>query len=298
MRLSRSLAAALSLSLLLAGPAALAQGTAPAPAPAATPDKPVDTNPVVARVNGREIRFEQVMGLIRDLPPQYQQLPIPQLFPMLVKRAVNHELLLEAAEKGPYSENPQLKADVEEFRLNKLREYLLLDKIDEAVTEEALHARYEKHIAETPAEVEVRARHILLKTEAEAKAVIADIQAGKDFAEEAKAKSVGPSAPTGGDLGFFTQDKMVKPFADAAFAMQAGEVSAEPVQTQFGWHVIKVEERRETPRPTFEEMQDELRREMSGEVITALIADLREKATVEEIGLEQAAQEQQPAARE
>lgn len=285
MPITRRLGAALTLALVLASPPAFAQTAAPAPAAPAA-EQPMDTNPVVARVNGREIRFENVMNLIRDLPPQYQQVPIPQLFPMLVKRAVNHELLLEAAQKGPYGENPQLKAEVEEFRLNKLREYLLLDRIDTAVTDEALRARYQAFLDSTPATAEVHARHILLKTEAEAKAVIADIKAGKDFAGEAKAKSVGPSAPTGGDLGFFTQDKMVKPFADAAFAMQPGEVSSVPVETQFGWHVIKVEERREAPRPTFEEKVEDLRRDLSGEVITALINDLRGKATIEELDID------------
>ena len=167
-----------------------------------------------------------------------------------------------------------------------MREYLLLGQLEKDVTEEALRAAYARFLVDNPASQEIRARHILLKTEDEAKAVIAELQGGADFAELAKAKSQGPSAPTGGDLGFFTADKMVKPFSDAAYTMAEQEISAEPVQTRFGWHVIKVEERRDQPRPTFEEKRQELEQEMTGEMIGNIIAGLRKDAKIEEMNLD------------
>ena len=139
------------------------------------------------------------------------------------------------------------------------------------VSDADIKARYEKEIAAVPPEEEISARHILLKTEEEAKAVITELDGGKDFAELAKEKSTGPSAGQGGDLGFFTKGRMVPEFEAVAFTLQAGEYSKEPVQTQFGWHVIKVEERRETAPPAFEEVADQVRqlvmRERYGELI-------------------------------
>ena len=279
---------ALALGLALAAPAALAQNQdTPKPAAAEpTEAEKADQNPVVARVNGQEIRLEAVMSMIQDLPPQYQQVPVSALYPMLVKRAVNHVLLLDAAEAEGLRNNAELEAEVEEFRENKMREYLLLNQLEKDVTEEALRAAYARFLVNNPAEQEIRARHILLKTEEDAKAVIAELQGGADFAEVAKAKSQGPSAPTGGDLGFFSAEKMVKPFSDAAFKMAEQEISAEPVQTRFGWHVIKVEERRDQPRPTFEEKRQELEQEMTGEMIGNLVEKLRKDAEIVELNLD------------
>jgi peptidyl-prolyl cis-trans isomerase C len=122
-----------------------------------------------------------------------------------------------------------------------------------------IKARYDKEVAATPPEEEISARHILVETEEEAKALITELDAGKDFAELAKEKSTGPSAGQGGDLGFFTKGRMVPEFEAAAFEITPGEYGKEPVKTQFGWHVIKVEERRETAPPAFEEVADQVR---------------------------------------
>lgn len=281
---------ALVLGLALVAPAAYAQTTTSTPAPAAaaepTAQEVVDQNPVVARVKGQEIRLEAVMAMIQDLPDQYKQVPISALYPMLVKRAVNHALLLDAAKAAGMGDDEDLKAEVEEFRQNKMREYLLLGRLEQEITEEALRSSYARFLVDNPANQELRARHILLKTEAEAREVIAELQGGADFAEVAKAKSQGPSAPTGGDLGFFTAEKMVKPFSEAAFKMAEQEISADPVQTRFGWHVIKVEERRDQPRPTFEEKVQELEQEMTGKIIGDMITSLRDGVAIEELNLD------------
>ncbi|MDF1722430.1 MAG: peptidylprolyl isomerase [Minwuia sp.] len=281
---------ALALGLALVAPTAFAQTTSSTPAPAATAEPTAqdiaDQNPIVARVKGKDIRLESVMAMIQDLPEQYQQVPISALYPMLVKRAVNHALLLDAAKAAGMADDKGLQAEVEEFRENKMREYLLLGRLEQEITEEALRSNYARFLVDNPAEQELRARHILLKTEDEARAVIAELQGGADFAEVAKAKSQGPSAPTGGDLGFFSAEKMVKPFADAAFKMAEQEISAEPVQTRFGWHVIKVEERRDQPRPTFEEKRQELEQEMTGKIISDMITSLRDGVEIEELNID------------
>jgi peptidyl-prolyl cis-trans isomerase C len=119
-----------------------------------------------------------------------------------------------------------------------------------------------------------------VKSKEEADAVIKELQNGADFATLAQQRSTGPSASNGGDLGFFRRDQMVPAFADAAFALQPGQFTAEPVQTQFGWHVIKVFERR-TVEPTFEESEPQLRQEVAREIVTALVSDLHEGAKIE-----------------
>jgi peptidyl-prolyl cis-trans isomerase C len=172
------------------------------------------------------------------------------------------------------------------IRESLLQEAYVANRIESEMTDERLRADYEKMIAESPPAEEVRARHILLESEADAKAVIAEIAGGADFAETAKAKSTGPSGPNGGDLSFFKREQMVKPFADAAFAMQPGEVSKEPVQTQFGWHVIKVEERRTSEPPSFEESVEELRNQGAQQIVAALIEQLRGETAVQTFGME------------
>src|SRR5690606_13747347 len=133
------------------------------------------------------------------------------------------------------------------------------DKIDAALSDEEMQKAYQQHLAESPAGEEVKARHILLDSEEDAKAVIEELNKGGDFQQLARDRSTGPSAPQGGDLGWFSKDQMVEPFSDAAFQMRPGDYSKAPVKTQFGWHVILVEDRREKPAPSFEEVEAELR---------------------------------------
>jgi peptidyl-prolyl cis-trans isomerase C len=168
-----------------------------------------------------------------------------------------------------------------------LGDQLLEIAITEALTPERLQQAYAMARAQPGFAVEeVRARHILVKTEAEAKEVIAALAAGADFAELAKKRSIDPSAQQNdGDLGFFRRDTMVEPFAEAAFALEPGQTTREPVRTQFGWHVIRVEERR-TVAPTFEEKEPELKEQVARETINALVAELRAKAKVERFAID------------
>jgi peptidyl-prolyl cis-trans isomerase C len=162
-----------------------------------------------------------------------------------------------------------------------LQHAYLEKKVRTEVTEAALKARYEQMLKTQPPEEEVHARHILVPTEAEAKAALEEIKKGADFAEVSKKRSTGPTAATGGDLGFFTKDKMVPPFAEAAFKLQPGQVTEAPVQTQFGWHIIKVEARRKAEPPKFEDVRGQVHEMMTGEVVEKVVADLRKGAKIE-----------------
>jgi peptidyl-prolyl cis-trans isomerase C len=155
------------------------------------------------------------------------------------------------------------------------------------VTDEALHARYEKEIAGKPGEEEVHAKHILVDTEAEAKKIIGQLKAGADFAALAKQYSKDPAgAQQGGDLGFFKKDEMVPEFADAAFALQPGQISQQPVHSQFGWHVILVVERRRADPPSYNQARDQLRQKTIQEGVQQAVAHARAAASVEKFNLD------------
>jgi len=152
--------------------------------------------------------------------------------------------------------------------------------VREAVTEAQAKAAYDEQIAKLAPEPEVRARHILVKTEQEAKDIVKQLKAGADFTELAKKSSDGPSAQTGGDLGYFSRGQMVKPFEDAAFSLKPGQIS-DPVQTEFGWHVIKVEDKRNRPLPTFDEVKEQLMASLVQNQLKTVVQTLRGSAKID-----------------
>ncbi len=268
----RALALAMALALAsVSGGAARAQA----------PDAGGDGDSVVGIVNGEEIRRSEVVLLYQDLPQEYRRLPIPVLYQQLLDRLVERKLGARAAERQGLQDDAEVKRRLDYFRDQVLQERYLVLGVERVLTEERLRQAYERMVAGRAADEEVRARHILLKTEAEAKAVIAELTAGADFVETAKARSSGPSAAEGGDLGYFARDNMVEAFAEAAFALATGEITEVPVKTQFGWHVIRLEDRRTTAPPGFEDSIDELRRTEAQLVIDELTAALREDAEIE-----------------
>lgn len=247
-------------------------------APAVAQDSGED--PVVARVDGTEIRRSEVLESARELPAQYQA-QLQQIFPALVQRLVDFRLLSKAAEADGLAGDAEVERRVALARKNAMRDVYIERQIEKAVTDEALAAQYKIYLEANPPADEVRARHILLEDEVAARAVITELDGGADFAALARERSTGPSSAQGGDLGFFTKDQMVPEFAQAAFAMESGKHSVDPVQTQFGWHVIKVEERRSGQAAAFEEIEDQLRDELSRSAVDDILAGLREGSEVE-----------------
>jgi peptidyl-prolyl cis-trans isomerase C len=243
-------------------------------------------DPVVATIDGAPVHRAEVEAAARSLPDQMRQMPMEMLYGMLLDRVIDFRLLADEAERQNVDEDPAAEAALAQARAAVLREFLVQQTIEEGLTEEKLRALYdEKKAAEGFAREEVHARHILVQTEDEAKAVIEELEGGAEFAEVAKERSVGPSAPSGGDLGFISRDQVVPEFADAAFALQAGETSTAPVQTQFGWHVIDIVERRNV-EPSYEETAPQLRQELAREIVTALVEDLREGAEIERFNMD------------
>ncbi len=232
---------------------------------------------VVATVNGTDITLGHMIQLRQSLPPQYAQVPAEVLFSGILDQMVRQELLKQS-HKGAMAKNVKLALENEERALiaNKMVETLLQERLSEGAIEQA----YEEKYGNTAPGKEYHASHILVETEDAAKAVIAELEGGADFAATAKAKSTGPSGPSGGDLSWFGKGMMVPPFEQAVTGMVEGDISA-PVQTQFGWHVIKLHETRLAEVPPLEEVRGEILNDLEARIIEEHIDELTRGAKVE-----------------
>jgi peptidyl-prolyl cis-trans isomerase C len=269
-----------------AKPGAPAPAAAPAPG-AAAPAVPeptgasVDPSTVLARVNGQEIRASDVSEAAQTLPPQVRGMPTEMLLPMVLDQLIDRKALVLEAKKEGLDKDPAVQRELASADERVLQTALLQKEVGPTLSEDSIRARFDKENAGAAGEQEVHARHILVPTEAEAKDIIAQLKKGANFADLAKKYSKDPGAAQGGDLGFFKKSDMVGPFADAAFAMKPGQVSDTPVKTDFGWHVIKVEEVRTAPPPTFEQSRDKVRQELIQEGVQKAVTQARAGITVE-----------------
>ena len=287
--LTTPLALSLALSTALL-PGAVSQAddvkpAAPADAPAAgaatTDTKPIDPKTVVAKVNGEDITRQEVIESADSLPPQIKS-NMDMVFPQLTERLVGMKLLSAEGRDQKLQDDPEVKAIMDKLEDEAIRQVLITRLLKTKVTDDAIKARYQQDLKDHPPQDEVKAAHILVKTEAEANAIIAQLKKGADFAKLAKDKSIDKgSAVNGGDLGFFTKEMMVPEFAEAAFNMKPGQYSDKPVKSQFGWHVIEVEDRRQQTPPTLEAEKDQIRQSLSEDAVQQEVKDLRAKAKVE-----------------
>jgi peptidyl-prolyl cis-trans isomerase C len=236
---------------------------------------------VLARVNGQEIRASDVSEAAQTLPPQVRGMPTEMLMPMVLDQLIDRKALVLEAKKEGLDKDPAVQRELASADERVLQTALLQKEVGPTLSEDSIRARFDKENAGAAGEQEVHARHILVPTEAEAKDVIAQLKKGANFADLAKKYSKDPGAAQGGDLGFFKKSDMVGPFADAAFAMKPGQVSETPVKTDFGWHVIKVEEVRTAPPPTFEASRDKVRQELIQEGVQKAVTQARAGITVE-----------------
>lgn len=253
-----------------------ADATTEAPTEAPTADT------VVATVDGKEITLGHVILARQGLPAQYNQLPPEVLFKGLLDQLVQQTALAEAFDGGT-PRRVELALD------NQTRSLIAAEEVgrllETAVTDDALQAAYDETYGSAEAETEFKAAHILVETEDEAKAIVEELEGGADFATVAQEKSTGPSGPNGGDLGWFGMGMMVPEFETAVVDMEPGAISA-PVKTQFGWHVIKLEETRIKEAPTLDEVRDEMRAKVEQDAVKAHIDALVEKANVDRSGSE------------
>ena len=242
-------------------------------------------DPVVAVVNGEKILKSDVVEAQQNLPREYQALPMEQIYPALLTSLIDSKLVAADARKNELNKDPAFQAQLQQVTDQLLERFAVRQVIEKALTDEKLRARYDAKYAGGGAQ-EIKARHILLKTNDDAVAVIKELNGGADFATLAEKRSTGPSAPQGGDLGYFGEGQMVPEFEQAAFALDKGAYTKEPVKTQFGFHVILVEDKRKAPAPTFEESAEELRQELAQEAGAKYVDQLRETAKIERFKLD------------
>ena len=236
---------------------------------------------VIAKVGDTEITEADIAFAAQDLGQELQRFPPAQWRGILLDVIVDMKLLAQAAREAEIEKDPDFQKQLEFLQLRALRDAFIAQKIEGGVSEDDVKAAYEKEFADFEGDEEINARHILVKEKAEAEAIIKELEGGADFIELAKVKSTGPSGPNGGDLGFFVRGQMVKPFEDAVFALEPGAITKEPVETQFGWHVIKLEERRRQPKPSLEDVAQGLRQQLARDHYTKIMEDLKSRVTVE-----------------
>ncbi len=240
---------------------------------------------IVAKVNGTPITRAQLDYFASELGDRLNRLSAEERNKILIEQMIARHLIAQAAEKRKLEKTEEFTSRQSFYRLRALQEVYLSQVIEATITEAALKKTYQEGLAKLEPEVEIHARHILVKTEEEAKSVAKELAGGKDFIELAKVKSIGPSNVKGGNLGYFGKGQMVPAFAKAAFALKAGEVSA-PVKTRFGWHLIKVEDVRKKPAPTFEAIRDSMRLALLRNQAIDTVKKLRDEAKIEIIKIQ------------
>ncbi len=296
--LSGTLAVLIGAWIMASGPA-WAQGQ-PGPArpkpheptkPSESAMKPGDIlkapgNPVVGIVEGHMIYLSDVGRAVPELPENLRGLPFDTLFPVVLDKIIDHQALVAVARREHLDDDPGVRHDIDAATDRVLEGALLARTAVPRVTEDKIKARYDKLYLGKPATEETRARHILVSSEAEAKALIAELNKGADFATLAKEHSKDPDRQNGGDLGFFRRDQVWPGFADVAFSLQPGQVSQTPIQNEFGWHVVKVEGRRVVAPPAYSDVHDAIKQELLREAVQQTIDEARSQLTIRKFNVD------------
>jgi peptidyl-prolyl cis-trans isomerase C len=235
---------------------------------------------VLAKVNGAEIKQSDVAMAEEELAPSLAQMDPATKDENVLAFLIDMKIVSKAAEDKKVADSEEFKR-----RLNFTRNRLLMDSLlalegKAATTDDAMKKVYEEASKQIAGEQEVHARHILVETEDDAKAVKAELDKGADFAELAKKKSKDPGASDGGDLGFFTKEQMVPEFSAVAFTLEPGKIS-DPVKSQFGWHIIKVEEKRNRKPPEFDQVKAQIETYVTRKAQAEYVGKLREAAKIE-----------------
>ncbi|MDP3691278.1 peptidylprolyl isomerase [Bradyrhizobium sp.] len=266
--------------LRLSGASAAVAGALAMVLIAALPVRAQDANPVLAKVDGAEIRQSDLTLAEEELGPSLAQMDPSTKRDNVLAFLIDMKIVAKAAEDKKVENNEDFKKRLAFTRNRLLMDSLLATEGKAGTTDEAMKKVYEEASKQITGEQEVRARHILVESEDDAKAIAAELKKGADFAELAKKKSKDPGASDGGDLGFFTKDQMVPEFSAVAFAMEPGKIS-DPVKSQFGWHIIKVEEKRNRQAPAFEQVKPQIETYVTRKAQSDYVAKLRQAAKIE-----------------
>lgn len=285
----RLLAGAAALTLL-AGPVLAQDAPKPADTPAAAAPaasgadqagKPDD--PVAATVNGQPILRSEVLEAINSLPQQYRQMPVEMLVPLMAEQVATARLVAQKGIDAGLQNDPEVKERLATAERRIIQDIWLQRQIKAKVTDQAIQDAYKKYLADNPAQDQVKARHILVDSEDKAKDLIKKLEGGAKFEELANTNTTDPSGKeSGGDLGWFAKDQMVPEFAEVAFKLDKGQLS-DPVKTQFGWHVLKVEDKRNRPIPDFDKVKDQIETYVVRKAQADLVTKLRAEAKIEKI---------------
>jgi len=241
----------------------------------------------VAEVNGEPIFLDEVMKIAEQLPADIRQQPLPNYFDRIIDDVIDSRLAAAAGNQAGLTSDPEVLTQMSIAAQRVLAEAFITTELRKVVTEEEVQKAYQLFISDKSAREEIKARHILVASEAEAKVIIAELNSGADFISLAKEKSTGPSGPNGGDLGYFARGAMVPSFENAAFALSVGSHSSEPVQTQFGWHVIKLEDKKTAEAPPFETIRGQLQANLANQALSRIIETLRAPASISRLSFEE-----------
>src|SRR5256714_9859291 len=247
---------------------------------AGLPLRAEDATPVLAKVNGSEIRQSDVALAEEELGPSLAQMEPATRKDNVLSFLIDMKIVAKAAEDKKVENSEEFKKRLAFTRSRLLMDSLLANEGKAATTDDAMKKVYDEASKQIAGEQEVHARHILVETEDEAKAIEDELKKGADFAELAKKKSKDPGASDGGDLGFFTKDQMVPEFSSVAFSLEPGKIS-DPVKSQFGWHVIKVEEKRKRKAPDFDQVKGQIETYVTRKAQADYVGKLRDSAKIE-----------------
>ena len=273
----------LAMLASMATPLGVRAADAPADAAAAPADgvpnlKPGD--PVVATVDGVDIKRSEVFQLIANLSDQFKQVPLDQLFPFAEEQVINKHMIDKHAAAANLANDPDVKKQ-EAAAQQQIIDYVFLQRlVDAQVTQKKLAQAYEEFLDKNQDVQEVHARHILVDTEAKAKEVIGKLAGGAKWEDVARQYATGISAKNGGDLGYFAKSEMQPPIADAAFALTPGQYTKTPVKTELGWHVIQVQDKRKRPEAQFDAVKPQLQAQLREQALKDQVAQWEKGTTI------------------
>lgn len=244
-------------------------------------------DPVVAKIGGEDVKRSDVFNYIGTLPEQIRQMPLETLFPLALDQVVNNKIIGMKAQQAKLEADPEVTKLTEQAQGQIVRNVYIERELNKAISQKELVKAYQKMLENMGKIEEVHARHILvpMPDEQKAKDIIKKLDEGAKFEDLAKESSDGPTAANGGDLGYFAKNEMVPEFAEAAFALAPGTYTKTPVKTQFGWHVIKVEEKRERPEPQFELVKPQLEAQIRRDELTRLLEKWQKEAKIQKFDI-------------
>lgn len=248
---------------------------------AATPERAKNPNPVLAKLYGEEIKRQDVLEFVNAMPQNLKQMPVEHLFSLALEQIINNKIVDKNAGESGLENDPAVKEQLAKITEQIVRTKFLENAVKAKLTEERLKARYEEYLESFPDVEEVKVAHILVDNEKLAKELIGKLKKGMAFADLAKENSQDGSAENGGDLGYFSKTDVVPAFAEAAFALEAGTYSKVPVKTDFGFHIIKVDEKRKRPPAEFADVKPYMEQELQRAILDEMIEELRADVEIE-----------------